>query len=164
MLEEGRSFLEWFFVYIVWMRVWIHNARQLRDQASSLNHIPFHWLFTSTKANHILTKCYADMQEITKAIDHVQDSVNLVEKYKTGYRPPSELLKDGRVQGDHPTPKPQNPKSKIFFSIPWFWLILMRSVELYDFGWIRCFLLNSWTLMSSVEFCDIVSIQWICLN
>ena len=46
------------------------------------------------KANHILTKCYADMQEITKGIDHVQDSVKLVEKCKTGFCPPSEILKD----------------------------------------------------------------------
>ena len=34
------------------------------------------------------------MQEITKGIDHVQDSVKLVEKCKTGFCPPSEILKD----------------------------------------------------------------------
>ena len=46
------------------------------------------------QANHILTKCYADMQEITKGIDHAQDSLFLVEKYKTGYRPPDDIQND----------------------------------------------------------------------
>ena len=34
------------------------------------------------------------MQEITKGIDHVEDSMRLVDKCKTGYCPPSDILKD----------------------------------------------------------------------
>ena len=88
MLQHKHETGDVHFCPLFWVIV-LNSSTNKKGKKISKIYISF--LFQS---NHILTKCYADMQEITKGIDHVQDSVRLVEKYKTGYCPPSDILKD----------------------------------------------------------------------
>lgn len=63
------------------------------------------------ESNHILTKCYEDMQNVTKEIEPVKDSALLVERMKTGLCPPADIKwnEDPFKKMASPSPKRKFP-------------------------------------------------------